>query len=443
MKLNKFTSALLALGALSLAGVAHANTVIYVTGSTAARSAFFNAATTSGQIFTGAGTVISTGANNTGSGANTIVYEGNIAGVGTVDLNCSWTGSEAGIAAVAGQVVQQNVNSGTYNLPGVPPKFLNPANWTVANATPVLLSAISGAPANPDITTADTSQAVSLTPTALFPLVDYGIIGVVPFTVLKGYDSAPSSSWTNLKNVTTAQLNQNLAGPLVANIYTGQSADLDNVVICGRNKGSGTRVNTLLTFQYGLGTPVDQWAYDVTYPVANPGVLTFGKHYSYPQTMTEVFNDGFDSGSGVQGNLNVDGKSSLSSVVMLGYAGMGDAQNAVNVLKAGVSTQLATILPFNGVYESDNGVINGSYAFWGSVHLLGSVGQSSTSAAGKTATAIKTGILANLAAQPVSSLDCSTIAGALDQHVLLPKSLMQVTRSGGDVGFPAQGTTGW
>lgn len=456
MKINKFTSALIALGVISAASVAQAsNPVVYLTGSTAARSVIFAAATTSGQIFTGGGTVISTGSNNTGSGANTIVYEGNISGVGTVDLDCSFTGSEAGIAAVAGQTLNQTLSnppdsnasgSGTsYPLPGVPPSFLNPANWTTSNASPVPLSSISGAPANPDLSMADTSQAVSQTSKITFPLTDYGIVGIIPFTLMKGYEATPDTAWNDVNNITTAQINQLLAGPLTANFVTGASGDNgDSIAVCGRNLGSGTRVNALLNFQYGINTAVDQFAYDISYPSGTPGVLTFGGSYGPGQTLTEVFNDGFDGGSGVQKVMNVDGTG--QSVVLIGYLGISDATHAHNDDNTGPGgsgaasgSGAATFLPFNGVYESDSGVINGSYSYWGQEHLLGSVGQSSTGVPGKTAAAIVSGIAAQL-----TSSGAGTKTGAVGptysaQSVVIPKASMQATR-GNDGGFPTQGT---
>ena len=113
MKINKFTSALIALGVVSLASAAQANTVIYLTGSTAARSLVAAALDTPGAVFTGAVSVLPSG---TTTGANQVVFEGNITGLGTVDIDCSWSGSEAGIANVAGSSITQNVNGGTYAL---------------------------------------------------------------------------------------------------------------------------------------------------------------------------------------------------------------------------------------------------------------------------------------------------------------------------------------
>ena len=440
MKVNKFTSALVALGVISLAGVAQATpTYIYLTGSTAARGVIDSAMQASGAIFTGAGTIV---AGSAASGY--VVYEGNVSGVGLVDINCSWTGSEAGIAAVAGQGLNQTIGGTSYPLPGVPPSFLNPNASPAYSGSPVPLSSISGAPANPDLCMADSSQAVSRTPASLYPLTDYGVVGIVPFTFLKGYNSSPDSSWTDLKNVSTGNVNGNLAAGTLfqAYSYTGNPADTDGVAIVGRNFGSGTRVNTLLNMQYGLTTGVKQYAFGTSYPTGTPGVLTFGGSYASGQSLFACGNDGFDSGSGVQKVLNVDGKS--SGKVLIGYVGVGDGQNAVNPAKAGISTQLATALTYNGVYESDSGVINGTYPFWGQEHLLGSIGQSGNPAT--VAAAIAAGIATELttlnyghATGDFSTLGTASPAvGALGQSPLIPVSLMQVNRSA-DAGFPSQG----
>ncbi len=95
----------------------------------------------------------------------------------------------------------------------------------------------------------------------------------------------------------------------------------------------------------------------------------------------------------------------------------------------------ATYLPFNGVYESDSGVVNGSYSYWGQEHLLGVPGQSSTSTAGVVATAIVNGLLVNENASGIQTGNVLTHA----QTGVLAKSLMQVKRST-DVGFPVVGT---
>jgi hypothetical protein len=436
MKPNKFTSALVALGIISMVGAAQANTVIYLTGSTAARAVIFAAAQAAGGIFTNAtgGQVVSPSPNNTSS-ANTIVYEGGVAGVGTVDLDCSFTGSEVGIQAVAqvAALTQTLANSsvgsggvGTYPLPGATPAFLTASSgWTTTQTLP-----IAGGVSYPDLAMADTSQSVSQTSKSLHPLNDYGIVGIVPFTWMKGYEATKDSSWTNLVNVTTAQINQNLAGLISANFYTGNTNDTDFCYIIGRNFGSGTHVNTLLNAQYGINTPVDQWAWDANY--STPGVLAFGGLYGSGQTLYEVVNDGFDSGGNVAKELEVDG--SGSGKIILGYLGIPDSQTAV-AGTSGTGSGPAVYLPYNGVYESDSAVENGSYSYWGQEHLFGTHGQSG--AALTVGTATKNGIV-NYSIAHLGAATGSVLTNPNAQSVLIPESFMQASR-GSDGGFPAQG----
>jgi hypothetical protein len=440
MKVNKFTSTLVALGVVSLAGVAHAtNPVVYLTGSTAARATFYAAATTAGQIFdatepAGYPKVVSP---SNSSGAGQIVYEGNINGV-LVDIDCDWTGSEAGIASVAGQPLTQTLNNpglslanGSYPLPGVPPTYYTQSSgWTTTAA----LSAIPGAPAVPDLAMADTSQAVSQTSKSLYPLTDYGVVGIIPFTFMKGYQKTPYAAWNNTVNITTAQINQIIGGPLPANFITGVASDSSVVAaVCGRNLGSGTRANALLNYQHGINVPVDQYAYRVSYV---GGVLTQDNTSYLPDAngLVEVYNDGFDSGGNVAKSLIIDGTG--QGAVLIGYLGVSDAVAAAAATPSQISLGggNAVYLPFNGVYESDSGVVNGSYSYWGQEHLLGTPSQSPTSQAGLVATAIINGLLANENASGIQTGDIRTHS----QTGVLAKSLMQVKRTT-DVGFPQVG----
>ena len=442
MKNKQITSALVALGLVSLASAANANTVIYLTGSTAARAIIYSACTTSGQVFTGASTVVS--ANNS-SGASQIVYEGTISGIsGTVDIDCAFTGSEAGIAAVAGQndttepALGQNVNGGTFNLPGIPPSFLTEAsNWTTASTLP-----IAGGVSVPDLTMADTSQAVSLTPISTAALHSFGIVGVVPFTFMKGYEKTPDPTWTNVVNVATSVFNTFVAGANTGNFFTGNTNDVtEGIFIVGRNKGSGTRVNALLNAaQYPVNNSVDQYGY-ASYPTGS-GTLTFSGSYAAGQSLFEAGNDGFDSGGGVQSTLNVD--SSGQTQVLVGYLGISDAAHAEADNNTGpggsgsaTGSGPASYLTFNGVWESDAAVENGAYTFWGSEHLYGVPSPSATDTT--VGTKLASGVEANLLAND------GRAAGAVGptysaQSILIPTSLMNVSRSDLDSGFPFPST---
>ncbi len=443
--MNKVTTALVGLGLISVASVAQANTYIYLTGSTAARAAVFGALQTSGDVFSGTSTEESTGATN---GATDFVFEGNITGVGTVDVICHWTGSEAGIAAVAGQTIQQpdtagipGSTTGNFNLPGVPPVFLvGPAdggNWT--STAPLSTDNGGRGITNPDLSMADTSQAVSLTPQGTFHLnanwsssrnsstaAGIGEVSVVPFTFMEGYNASPSIS-----NITTAEGSQIINGENPASLLTGNVADDGTeVALVGRNKGSGTRVNCLLNIGHAVAVAVDQWSFNASY---SANVLTFGGSYASGQTLQEIINDGYDSGSSVAKVLEVNESGATDGsnpVALLGYVGISDAGTA-HAGTSGTGSGAATFLSYNGVYEGDQSVIQGNYTYWGTEHLLGSVGISgSPLTVGQNVYAGIVTYVGNTYGTASGNVTSGT------QSILIPLSLMQVTRSGSDSGSP-------
>jgi len=440
MKMNKLTLALIAGGLISLASAAQAQTIIYLTGSTAARQQVFNALTTAGQVFTAAPTA-KYPSTETGSD-NIFAVEGNVSGLGDTIYNCSFTGSEAGIAAVAGQPLTQvlpNDPNGTpgvtaYNLPGTPlPSFL----------TGSTIAAMSGVTAThaPDLSMADTSQTVSRTPATLYPLHPFGIVGVVTFTFCKGYDSAPDAANARLTNVPVNAIYNNLiqGDNLNACNYTGNTNDIaDGVAVIGRNFGSGTRANTLLSGAlYPIRQTVVQYAFGTgatLYPNATPGTLTFAGSYLAGQSLYNVGNDGFDGGSSVAKTLEVDWTG--SGLIGVGYLGVGDAKNAVTGHDATGHT--ATYLSFNGVYESDAAIITGAYPFWGTEWLYGQVTPSA--AALSAGAALKTGIAANVAS--IAPQPAGNDIRNNNSSTIIATGLMQVTRSHADSGFPVQCAAG-
>jgi hypothetical protein len=464
MKMNKISTALVGLGLVSAASVAHANTVVYLTGSTAARALIYNLMTTTNLLFNPhANVVAGTNANN----SNQIVYEGTISGIpGTTDISCDFTGSEAGIASVANQNLTQDIplnpndagtgtDSSTYPLPGVgtAAAFFQPngsGGWTAAGALP--------GGTFPDLSMADTSQAVSRTPnTGSTALVDYGKVGTVPFTLMKGANSGPDSSWTDIINITTAAMNQALAdnGALTANYITGNSGDTDPVAVCGRNFGSGTRVNTLLNAaSYSLSAAVGQYGFNCGYPTnaATVGTLTFGSTngpgtgpattfvavgapFASGGSIIAVGNDGFDSGGAVGQNMNVDGNG--SGIVLLGYLGISDAQKAVTDGNGGTAGGNGVALQFNGAYESDSGVENGSYAYWGYEHLLGQHGQLPGSNGGLVGTKMSAALISYLNTYSGTAASGNFSSNPSGQHLLIGNANMAVSRSA-DFGFPTQ-----
>lgn len=452
MKINKLNAALAALGLVSLATVAQAQTTIYLTGSTACRATVFNAMQ-AGLILSGE-SIASPAPNNT-SGANNIAYQGTLSGVGSVVVVCAWTGSEAGLASVAGATLTQDLpsdpnntahGSDTYALPGVPPSFLTAASGYTTTA-PL------GAGVNPDLSFADTSVNVSQThftpSTALTP---YGLVGIVTFTWEKCFEVSSNSDtvWQHVQNITTPEANICLQnGDIInASVVTGVAADSSKgIAICGRNKGSGTRANCFLNSgDLGIGSAVQQFGYGTLanlYPSGTPGTLTFGNglsgaaQYGSGQALQNVGNDGYDSGSGVQKTLNVDG-SGNSVDLLIGYLGLSDAANSVTNVPSGGGA--ATPIRFNGVYEGDTAVEQGSYTYWGQERLYGQHGQSSTGAAATLAAALKSGVSNELTATGAGTIP-GDVSSNIGQSPIIPYTSMLVSRAA-DAGYPVQAAFG-
>ena len=432
-KQSLITSALVGLGLISAASAFGATTV-YVTGSTAFRAAFFTAATTAGDIFetghAGFPKILSGAGFNTSS-ANQIVYDGFINGTEYI-INCNWTGSEAGIAAVAG-VTQNNVNvPANYNgggnpaftpaiLPGAPVKFLTAPGYTAITTA-----------VTPDLSMADTSQAVSLTTSET--LTDFGIVGIVPFTWAKCKSAAaPSQSWTDLKNVTNPQLSYELAAPKAASYFTGIHTDTDTVYVVGRNKGSGTYVNTMLTPFY-FPTAPNQYCIKSTYSAA--GVLTYngatgsagniGGTYAAADVIQTAGNgaDGFDSGKFVAQTLTAAPAAGVAKI-LIGYMGVSDFQGTAQ-------PNGAVALTLDGVAESDGAIASGAYVYYGHEHLLGQATPSGD--ASNVAAAIVAGIPASI---PGALVDNAQSVG-LNTSWLYADKPNDASGNPGDVGYPTQ-----
>jgi hypothetical protein len=372
MKINsKITLALLALGLVSSAS---ADNVVYLTGSTAFRGVVYNSlhdnSGGAGAVFD-AGTVTqATRGNANPAGCNYMLFHGKIGGTPTY-IDCVWSGSEAGIAS-ASDVTLQNTdrNGNPIALAG------SPAQWLLADGS----VSMTDSSANPtsgeleatshgsDLAQADTSQAVSLTPYVAgtsTALKDYGTEGVVTFTWAKNYNTSPNPAWSRLTNITMAQANVQLGYPQVAAFFTGNPDDTNRVYTIGRNKGSGTRANTLSYSGYGTTTSVQQFS--IGYGVQP------GEAQTSDLLLQSEGNNGYESGGGVAKALGIDGSCSQTDPftgttgwIAIGYLGVGDA------LTAPLTT--SNFLTESGVMESDGAIEEGQYAFWGHEHLFGKFG---------------------------------------------------------------------
>jgi hypothetical protein len=448
MKRNHLiTTALLSLGLISAASASSTATiggtnytVVYITGSTAFRGNVYTAATT--QVFDG--NVYSTQGSPASNGSTSAynIY-GLINGTATL-LSFDFTGSEAGIASLLNVTVPNpdtdshlaNYNASA-NLPGTPKPtgFVNPAGGAAVTAAP-------------DLAFADTSQAVSLQASGS-GLTDYGVVAVIPFEWAKGLNaSTTDSSFNDLNNISTTAVTPLLSGGSVTASYlTGNPSDTDKVYLVGRNKGSGTRVNALLETYYGTGNGVVQYAPGNSSYNSASGALTVGavENITSVSGLAKVFNDGFDSGSGVAGSL----EDTTTGLILVGYIGLVDFAPA--------QALGAVALAQDGVYENDGTVIAGTYPYWGHEHLYGTPGQSTSSPGGVVAEFLTGSPTApNEGLGNPTTDGSSTAAGPLEasfgtgggrettglnstQSVAIDPTVMNADKpSGADSGYPTQ-----
>ncbi len=384
----------LALVAAGLTFHVDASNVVYITGSTAFRSAAYAALASSGTggLWDSPPSITTYGGSGTppDSGASYQLFHGTINTVDTY-IDCLWSGSEAGIASVASATPSQTLDDGG-PLANVPCYFLTPdSTVNSGSGSTSVPQQTSGngitntTPTRANLAFADTSQKVSLTKTpALTPIGSAsGVVGIVPFVWVKNQQTFPTPSWySNLVNVTHEQLQVQLAIPQVVGFFTGNSADTNNYVYTvGRNKGSGTRVNFLADTGYGIGVPVDQFSIGGFPHSGGAFVLHDMSFWGTPAGSDEGYESGGDvslaislKGSVTQVdpiNTDINGNP-ITGWMALGYMGPGDATKNGN----GPTVNWLTC---NGVAESDGAIENGTYTIWGHEHLYGQPGISLTS----------------------------------------------------------------
>jgi hypothetical protein len=344
------TSTIVALGIVCQASAAN---VVYITGSTAFRSQAFLAIKVT---FDGGSPQIAArgGSDPSGNNGTFMLFHGNIGGAETY-IDCFWSGSEAGIAAVA--------------QPGSHPTFFLKTDgsvaFTITSAGPVT-SETNAVASTPDLALSDSSQSVSLTPSpALVPQgagSPAGSVGIVPFTWAKNKNTTPSAAWSRLTNISDGQARVALTGPNVAALFTGNPADTNEYVyVVGRDNGSGTRVNCLGSCRYGITKAVDQW-----FIGGNPSDGT-------TLALTEAQNNGYSSGGTVAKSLSIDGSCQQTDPnfgttgwIAIGYLGIGDAKTLLN--NGGVWITL------NGVPSTNGTIEEGQFNYWNYERLYGRVG---------------------------------------------------------------------
>jgi hypothetical protein len=375
--------------ALSTTGVARAQTVVHITGSTAFRNATVTAITNilkpgftfgySGGSFTGANQAIFTGTDN----ANGI----------SVIIKTSWSGAAGGVQAVVQQI---------------------PIGTWLVNTTPQSAAGTSNAPstydpaAPPDVSMDDGVQATTPLPNTSSPVLSVQNVGVVTFQFLKNV-GAPAGL-TNMTPLLAQALWAN--GSLPLSMWTGIGTDTNLVYAIGRDPDSGTRKTAFLetgiqNFVTGV-TPTTVLQYQPTNAAGvvnrnNPAAITGQQPWPLDSVDGVSFAVG-DAGYSSGGDLAQVMKTS-SPFIYVTYLGLSDATTAIN--------GSAVSLSWNGVAYSDAAIQNGQYTFWAYEQLGYLPTYQTTSANGKL-------IADELAAQIITSE--AALAGEL-------LSTMTVTRT--------------
>lgn len=368
---------------------AMADVTIDITGATAFRAAANNAII---QALGGSATVEYAFTGTQGiDGTNRAIFRGTFAGIpGTTTIRTSWSGSAAGVAAVANTTpVELLVESTPVAVGG-----LNLTAGQTVFETAVAKFAFS-----------DVAQAATPTPA---PALEGTEVGVVPFVFLVN-DGAPAG----ITNVTD-QLMQAVykSGFAPVSMFTGNSADTGVVLGTGRNNGSGTRItilaetgfgfdNTLVQYQASVDTANDQ--------IAAGSLTLFERNIGTAQNPNFIQdpNFGYSSNSFVRDILSAKTDANFPGVTILSYLTLSDATAA--------QTNDARWLTYNGVPYTEENLKNGSYSLWGYQWFYNTTGLSADE------TTFKNGFVAGIPAGLLPS------AG-------FPIPDMNVDRVGGDGG---------
>ncbi len=388
MQINK--SILLAALGLSVAGLANADE-IFVTGSTAARAAVYATMINPGSVFTAAPVITSFGGK--GNGDTYMAFQGTLVnGSGTTIINCTWSGSEAGIVDVA--------------TPGKNETFIADSLITgqVSNSD-ATNSAPTATQSHPvDLALADNAQAYSPSGKNLATLTGTKV-GVIPFKWVRN-----PGNWTG-NNVTDSQIRQALNGGAKLAVFTGVPTDTNSYVyVAGRDSASGTRVNAFGNAGFGVATSPKQIIISGTdgsmvIEATSHGINTYIGDY------------GQSSGGTLAGTLGKNTTAALDKVnsvnttgySAIGYLGVSDANTAV--------TAGATVLSYNGVPYSVAAVEEGSYSFWGNEYVF----QTPNTYAGQSAN------IGNVYASLTSVT--TGISAQADGNLVLPLGAMHATRT--------------
>jgi hypothetical protein len=396
----KFTfTSLAAVAALALGSTAMAGNV-YISGSTAYRTAILTQIGTSGAVFDGAATEAYAGSSATG--ATYANFTGLVGGVSTT-IKCSFTGSAGGIYLIA------------HNGDATPPKAIFLADGAsgsgLANPT-----AGTGDVHKVDIALSDAFQSSSSFTSPTVGNDDQ--IGIVTFKWVGNYSLAQNSAGgTSITNLTSQGAKALFSGAFLESAaqLTGSVVAADQsiyVFAFGRDFDSGTRITAFADSGNGSTTSPYQWqpfmspttgAYVGTPAAAGDTAAqtdtaitqlqqwnNSATYTLYNNTLSVVKGDGgFNSGGNLAKVMRSDSNTSVpayfnahlktvtgysqncTGAYIITYLGISDAATALaaptgSTFGLGAGRELT----YNGVTYSTTAIQQGQYSFWGYEHMM-------------------------------------------------------------------------
>jgi len=341
--MKSICKSLIALSALALVSTtAHAQTVVHLSGSTAYRSAVYNALA---HILTNPVAVYS---GSSLAGANIATFQGTI-GSTTYEVRCHFTGSVTGIAGLTVPASNQysflHYAGGSAVIPGGQSNFFSPyglvpgagggASTTAATFTEQTDAGFSDA----FQATAALVPGASSTVNAA-TLTDLGPVGILPFAFLKSAAQTGDgdyAAYQDIKDITglAAQTLYGTVGGVSAQLLTGNVADSQAFVYpVGRDVDSGTRIAAFAETGFGVGTPSVQYSVNTSGgaaagPDASVASLTTFANANFP-----TLGQGYASGGNVATALENSGwdNSNLPNFAYgygIAYLGAADTDTAI------------------------------------------------------------------------------------------------------------------
>jgi hypothetical protein len=400
----KNTTKLIATGfaAFTLAGAAYSQTVINITGATAFRAAANSSIIA---LLGGSGTTQfaydTTGGITSAGSSNRAIYSGIVPGItGTVIVRASWSGSTAGIAAVAAGTAVQVLKTTT-------------AMSTAGTGLAAVASDFETAPAA--FSFSDVAQSAS---TTLTPTLTGSTVGVVPFQFVANQSAWNHAGMTNMNDQIMNALYS--TSEVTLKFFTGVAGDTKRVFATGRNNGSGSRATVLGETQYGFFRAVQQFQNNTTSQHNGSGAIDRIDFVGNNGNSSNSFLSNLMKGTSTAVDLYDSGVSYEDNVdcLLVTYLTQSDVLLAVADPDGAGALRGAKALSYNGVTYSEDAVKNGAYSLWGYQWLY----QAPSITADETTfkNAFTTAIPANLgtAAIPIPSMTVSRSGG--DGGPILP-----------------------